>query len=56
MFLTFSRVSVPEALDFVVNKYAEHTHEKWSLEKVTQFITKTIKYCFDIIKQTNSWR
>lgn len=27
-------VSVPEKLEFVVNKYAEHTHEKWSLEKV----------------------
>ncbi|MEQ2249497.1 hypothetical protein ILYODFUR_029879, partial [Ilyodon furcidens] len=26
-------VSVPERLEFVVNKYAEHTHEKWSLEK-----------------------
>ncbi|XP_041866038.1 ryanodine receptor 2 isoform X2 [Melanotaenia boesemani] len=28
-----SNVSVPEKLEFVVNKYAEHTHEKWSLEK-----------------------
>ncbi|XP_071336383.1 ryanodine receptor 2 isoform X3 [Trachinotus anak] len=28
-----SSVSVPERLDFVVNKYAEHTHEKWSLDK-----------------------
>lgn len=28
-------VSVPERLEFVVNKYAEHTHEKWSLEKVS---------------------
>ncbi|XP_028278418.1 ryanodine receptor 2 [Parambassis ranga] len=28
-----SNVSVPERLEFVVNKYAEHTHEKWSLEK-----------------------
>ncbi|XP_075894426.1 ryanodine receptor 2 [Nelusetta ayraudi] len=26
-------VTVPERLEFVVNKYAEHTHEKWSLEK-----------------------
>ncbi|XP_073337843.1 ryanodine receptor 2 [Pagrus major] len=26
-------VSVPERLEFVVNKYAEHTHEKWSLDK-----------------------
>ncbi|KAM9808663.1 ryanodine receptor 2 isoform 4-T4 [Syngnathus typhle] len=28
-----STVSVPEGLEFVVNKYAEHTHEKWSLDK-----------------------
>lgn len=27
-------VTVPERLELVVNKYAEHTHEKWSLEKV----------------------
>ncbi|XP_012989669.2 ryanodine receptor 2 isoform X4 [Esox lucius] len=26
-------VSIPENLEFVVNKYAEHTHEKWSMEK-----------------------
>lgn len=25
---------VPERLEFLVNKYAEHTHEKWSLDKV----------------------
>ncbi|XP_047191096.1 ryanodine receptor 2-like isoform X3 [Scophthalmus maximus] len=28
-----SNMSVPERLEFVVNKYAEHTHEKWSLDK-----------------------
>ncbi|XP_040906318.1 ryanodine receptor 2 [Toxotes jaculatrix] len=28
-----SNVSVPERLEFVVNKYSEHTHEKWSLDK-----------------------
>uniref|UniRef100_H3C4X6 Ryanodine receptor 2b (cardiac) n=1 Tax=Tetraodon nigroviridis TaxID=99883 RepID=H3C4X6_TETNG len=28
-----SNVSVPERLEFIVNKYAEHTHEKWSLDK-----------------------
>ncbi|XP_047459189.1 ryanodine receptor 2 isoform X2 [Mugil cephalus] len=28
-----SNVSVPERMEFVVNKYAEHTHEKWSLDK-----------------------
>ncbi|KAM4591284.1 ryanodine receptor 2 isoform 1-T1 [Odontesthes bonariensis] len=28
-----SIMSVPERLEFVVHKYAEHTHEKWSLDK-----------------------
>uniref|UniRef100_A0A3Q2ZUA4 Ryanodine receptor 2b (cardiac) n=1 Tax=Kryptolebias marmoratus TaxID=37003 RepID=A0A3Q2ZUA4_KRYMA len=28
-----SNVSVPEGLEFIVNKYSEHTHEKWSLDK-----------------------
>ncbi|KAM8858474.1 ryanodine receptor 2 isoform 7-T11 [Spinachia spinachia] len=28
-----ANVSVPEGLEFVVNKCAEHTHEKWSLDK-----------------------
>ncbi|XP_053730272.1 ryanodine receptor 2 [Synchiropus splendidus] len=28
-----SNVSVPERLELVVNRYAEHTHEKWSLDK-----------------------
>ncbi|KAB5561969.1 hypothetical protein PHYPO_G00012580 [Pangasianodon hypophthalmus] len=31
--LDTSNVIVPEGLEYVVNKYAEHTHEKWSLEK-----------------------
>ncbi|KAI4887181.1 hypothetical protein NFI96_021277, partial [Prochilodus magdalenae] len=31
--LDTSNVTVPEGLDYVLNKYAEHTHEKWSLEK-----------------------
>ncbi|XP_053538759.1 ryanodine receptor 2 isoform X6 [Ictalurus punctatus] len=31
--LDTSDVTVPEGLEYVVNKYAEHTHEKWSLEK-----------------------
>uniref|UniRef100_A0A3B4UXI4 Ryanodine receptor 2-like n=1 Tax=Seriola dumerili TaxID=41447 RepID=A0A3B4UXI4_SERDU len=28
-----SSMSVPERLEFVVNKYAEHTHDRWSLDK-----------------------
>ncbi|XP_052009298.1 ryanodine receptor 2 [Xyrauchen texanus] len=31
--LDTSNVTIPERLEFVVNKYAEHTHEKWSLDK-----------------------
>uniref|UniRef100_A0A673K9V6 Ryanodine receptor 2-like n=1 Tax=Sinocyclocheilus rhinocerous TaxID=307959 RepID=A0A673K9V6_9TELE len=31
--LDTSNMTIPEMLEFVVNKYAEHTHEKWSLEK-----------------------
>uniref|UniRef100_A0A3Q3G354 Ryanodine receptor 2b (cardiac) n=1 Tax=Labrus bergylta TaxID=56723 RepID=A0A3Q3G354_9LABR len=33
-----SNVSVPERLEFVVNKYAEHTHEKWSLDKASFYL------------------
>ncbi|XP_053540880.1 ryanodine receptor 2 isoform X2 [Ictalurus punctatus] len=29
-----SNVNVPEKLDHFINKYAEHSHEKWSMEKV----------------------
>ncbi|XP_062858850.1 ryanodine receptor 2 isoform X1 [Trichomycterus rosablanca] len=28
-----SNVNVPERLDHFINKYAEHSHEKWSMEK-----------------------
>ncbi|XP_062863941.1 ryanodine receptor 2 [Trichomycterus rosablanca] len=31
--LDTSSVSVPEVLEYVINKFAEHTHEKWSLER-----------------------
>ncbi|KAG1972845.1 ryanodine receptor [Pimephales promelas] len=31
--LDTSNVTIPERLEFVVNKYAEHTHEKWSMDK-----------------------
>uniref|UniRef100_A0AAV2JJ13 Ryanodine receptor 2-like n=1 Tax=Knipowitschia caucasica TaxID=637954 RepID=A0AAV2JJ13_KNICA len=30
-----SNVTVPERLELVLNKFAEHTHEKWSLEMFT---------------------
>ncbi|XP_076856683.1 ryanodine receptor 2 isoform X3 [Brachyhypopomus gauderio] len=28
-----SNVNIPEKLDHFINKYAEHSHEKWSMEK-----------------------
>lgn len=30
----FSSISLPEKLEHFANKYAEHSHEKWSAEKV----------------------
>lgn len=27
-------ISLPEKLEYITNKYAEHSHEKWSSEKV----------------------
>lgn len=33
-FFLCASVSVPERLEIVVNKFAEHTHDKWSLDKV----------------------
>lgn len=26
---------IPERLDVFINKYAEHTHDKWAFEKVS---------------------
>lgn len=31
--LTFS-ITIPEKLEYFINKYAEHSHDKWSMEKV----------------------
>uniref|UniRef100_A0A8C9RP23 Ryanodine receptor 2 n=1 Tax=Scleropages formosus TaxID=113540 RepID=A0A8C9RP23_SCLFO len=28
-----SNITIPEKLDYFINKYAEHSHEKWSMEK-----------------------
>lgn len=30
---TFS-ITIPEKLEYFINKYAEHSHDKWSMEKV----------------------
>lgn len=32
---SISSISLPEKLDYIANKYAEHCHEKWSSEKVS---------------------
>lgn len=38
-YLLFCSVShstiIPERLDAFINKYAEHTHDKWAFEKVS---------------------
>uniref|UniRef100_A0A3B1K1U7 Ryanodine receptor 2 n=1 Tax=Astyanax mexicanus TaxID=7994 RepID=A0A3B1K1U7_ASTMX len=34
-----SNVNIPEKLDHFINKYAEHSHEKWSMEKVMRLIS-----------------
>lgn len=34
MFILFNSVSLPEKLEYVTQKYAEHSHDKWSAEKV----------------------
>lgn len=31
---------IPERLDTFINKYAEHTHDKWAFEKVIFFLEK----------------
>ncbi|XP_021246745.1 ryanodine receptor 2 isoform X1 [Numida meleagris] len=28
-----SNITIPEKLEYFINKYAEHTHDKWSMEK-----------------------
>ncbi|XP_035275276.1 ryanodine receptor 3 isoform X12 [Anguilla anguilla] len=33
--ISTANISLPEKLEYVANKYAEHSHEKWSAEKVT---------------------
>lgn len=33
---TFS-ITIPEKLEYFINKYAEHSHDKWSMEKVKIF-------------------
>ncbi|XP_051500982.1 ryanodine receptor 3 [Myxocyprinus asiaticus] len=33
--ISTANISLPEKLDYIANKYAEHSHEKWSSEKIT---------------------
>lgn len=43
-YLFFRSVShstiIPERLDTFINKYAEHTHDKWAFEKVSYSYSK----------------
>ncbi|XP_031437386.1 ryanodine receptor 3 isoform X2 [Clupea harengus] len=32
--ISTANISLPEKLDYIANKYAEHSHEKWSSEKL----------------------
>jgi len=34
---------IPERLDAFINKYAEHTHDRWAFEKVSRSKKKVIK-------------
>lgn len=36
-FLCFSHsITIPEKLEYFINKYAEHAHDKWSMDKVKE--------------------
>lgn len=35
MILFIDSTIIPERLDVFINKYAEHTHDKWAFEKVS---------------------
>ncbi|XP_064176615.1 ryanodine receptor 2 isoform X2 [Anguilla rostrata] len=39
-----SNVTVPEKLDYFINKYAEHSHEKWSTDKVMCPVSYTAEF------------
>lgn len=30
----FPSITIPEKLEYFINKYAEHSHDKWSMDKV----------------------
>lgn len=32
-------ITIPEKLDYFINKYAEHSHDKWCMEKVKCMFT-----------------
>ncbi|XP_041952430.1 ryanodine receptor 3 isoform X1 [Alosa sapidissima] len=34
--ISTANISLPEKLEYIANKYAEHSHEKWSSEKLAQ--------------------
>lgn len=43
---------IPERLDVFINKYAEHTHDKWAFEKVS-FEEIKCKQFFEINNYNN---
>lgn len=34
IYLFFCSITIPEKLEYFINKYAEHSHDKWSMDKV----------------------
>lgn len=41
-FFSFHSFSLPEKLEYIVAKYAEHSHDKWACDKVGIIIQLTI--------------
>ena len=41
-FPSFRSFSLPEKLEYIVTKYAEHSHDKWACDKVGIIIQPTV--------------
>lgn len=42
LFFSFHSFSLPEKWEYIVTKYAEHSHDKWASDKVGIIIQVTI--------------
>lgn len=42
LFPSFHSFSLPEKLEYIVTKYAEHSHDKWACDKVGIIIQPTV--------------